>query len=171
MNIFQFLELDYNKEKEKKMKVEKEGSEYYISIGAWRYPLQFEGVSGTDPHSYTHWVTINGGLTPEPEKQEKEKNPYVPEAIYCNSSLGVTVVKWNDGTETRVTCDMADSFSPESGFYAALAIKVFGNSKKEFKNFWYPMISRKVFLDGEKVAPLSRNRWKNEKRKKLKREE
>jgi len=89
---------------------------------------------------------------------------FVPEVIYCNSEKKVTVVKWADGTETKVTCDDDDEFSPERGYKECLAIKVFGNDKAKFKNYWYPEVSTKIFVDGVKVEPELRGRWRKERK-------
>ena len=93
---------------------------------------------------------------------------FVPEVIYCNSEKKVTVVKWADGTETKVTCDTDDEFSPERGYKECLAIKVFGNDKAKFKNYWYPEISTKIFVDGVKVEPEPRGRWRKERKEEVK---
>ena len=89
---------------------------------------------------------------------------FVPEVIYCNSEKKVTVVKWADGTETKVTCDDDDEFSPERGYKECLAIKVFGNDKAKFKNYWYPEVSTKIFVDGVKIEPEPRGRWRKERK-------
>jgi len=93
---------------------------------------------------------------------------FVPEVIYCNSEKKVTVVKWTDGTETKVTCDSDDEFSPERGFKECLAIKVFGNDKAKFKNYWYPEVTTKIFVDGVKVEPELRGRWRKERKAEVK---
>jgi len=93
---------------------------------------------------------------------------FVPEVIYCNSEKKVTVVKWADGTETKVTCDGDDEFSPERGFKECLAIKVFGNDKAKFKNYWYPEVTTKIFVDGVKVEPELRGRWRKERKAEVK---
>ena len=94
----------------------------------------------------------------------KQANPYIPLKIYCNSETGTTLVKWSDGTETKVTCDKEDNFSPESGYFAALAIKVFGNDKKKFKDFWYPVISRRTVVDGKKMKPVAYGKWEKQRK-------
>jgi hypothetical protein len=108
------------------------------------------------------WTWV-GGTDINPILQQKS-NPYIPERIYCNSFTETTIVKWNDGTETKVTCDSEDNFSPESGYFAALAIKVFGNDKKKFKDFWYPVISRRVILDGKKAKPVDYGKWEKQRK-------
>jgi hypothetical protein len=74
----------------------------------------------------------------------KNKQPYIPESIYFNQEKGVTVVKWLDGSETKLTCSLEDKFSPEIAYYIALTIKVFGNNKSEFKNKFLPIILRRI---------------------------
>lgn len=39
-----------------------------------------------------------------------------------------TIVQWNDGTKTIVTCGQDDIFDPYAGFCAAIAKKVFGST-------------------------------------------
>jgi hypothetical protein len=99
----------------------------------------------------------------------KSNNPYIPLKIYCNSLTKTTIVKWNDGTETKVTCDIEDNFSPESGYFAALVIKVFGNDKKKFKDFWYPVISRRTVVDGKKMKPVAYGKWERQRNESNKR--
>jgi hypothetical protein len=108
------------------------------------------------------WTWV-GGTDINPIPQQKS-NPHIPERIYCNSFTKTTIVKWNDGTETKVTCDPEDNFSPESGYFAALAIKIFGNDKKKFKDFWYPVISRRVILDGKKTKPVDYGKWEKQRK-------
>ena len=103
------------------------------------------------------WIYLNGEKPPS-----RAENPYIPIAVYCDTNNKTTVVKWNDGEETKVTCDIVDTYSPEAGFYAALAIKVFGNDKRNFKDFWYPVISRRIFLDGKKAKPVAYGKWKKQ---------
>jgi len=119
-------------------------------------------VTTTEPYM-AGWVAIDiKGF-----RIQKIPHPFVPEAIYCNSIDRVTLVKWKDGSETKVTSDLQDNFTPEAGFFAALAIKTFGNDKKHFKDFWLPIISRRIFLDGKKVTPLKYGRWEKERKEQL----
>lgn len=122
-------------------------------------------LSDTSLPSYT--ITTSG--TTHSFTSAKERHFYVPEVVFCDSIAKVTVVKWLDGTETKVTSDAEDAYSPEGGFYAALAIKVFGGNKKKFKDFWFPLISRRIMLDGKKLS-LPYGRWeKQRKQEKAKR--
>jgi hypothetical protein len=75
-------------------------------------------------------------------------HPFVPEAIHANESERIVVVKWEDGTETKVTCDPLDNFSVEIGFMAALTEHLFGG-KKQFKSKWWKIISRRIHYHGE----------------------
>ena len=97
----------------------------------------------------------------------KPKHPYIPDAIYCDPGTGVTIVKWDDGGETKVTCDEQDKFDWESGFSEALKIKVFGNNKAKFKDFWEAVLSRRVFIGGKKVTPLKYGRWEAQRKAEL----
>jgi hypothetical protein len=78
----------------------------------------------------------------------KDYNPYVPKEIHANESERIVVVKWEDGTETKVTCDPLDNFSVEIGFMAALTEHLFGG-KKQFKSKWWKIISRRIHYHGE----------------------
>jgi hypothetical protein len=130
----------------------------FIQVG----PFSLDGskMTCTDNGATTSWYySISGGLQ---RVNTKPTNPYIPLKIYCNSETGTTLVKWSDGTETKVTCDKEDNFSPESGYFAALAIKVFGNDKKKFKDFWYPVISRRTIVDGKKMKPVAYGKWEKQ---------
>jgi hypothetical protein len=78
-----------------------------------------------------------------PTTFRKNKNPYVPKEIHVDASKKVMVVKWDDGTETKVTCDPQDNFSVDVGFGMALTEHVFG-SKREFKEKWWKIIQRRI---------------------------
>ena len=128
-----------------------------------------DGLSSTSAGKITFsdncgvtWAWVGGGNI-KPILEQK-LHPYIPERIYCNSFTKTTIVKWNDETETKVTCDPEDNFSPESGYFAALAIKVFGNDKKKFKDFWYPVVSRRVILDGKKAKPVDYGKWEKQRK-------
>lgn len=94
----------------------------------------------------------------------KNENKFIPIAVYCNTEKKTTVVKWADGTETKVTCDDQDTFSPDAGYSECLKIKLFGNNKAKFKDFWSAVISRRVFVDGVKVKPEAYGRWEKERK-------
>jgi hypothetical protein len=89
-------------------------------------------------------VVTNFSSSLEMANTMKNKQPYIPESIYFNQEKGVTVVKWLDGSETKLTCSLEDKFSPEIAYYIALAIKMFGNNKSEFKNKFLPIILRRI---------------------------
>jgi hypothetical protein len=95
--------------------------------------------------------------------KEMKKNPYIPKHIYSDPELGVTLVEWEDGEKTKVTCDLNDEYSWEGGYYAALAIKVVADGKKaDMKNKWLPIISRRVTEMGEKIVPFPYGKWEDE---------
>ena len=94
-------------------------------------------------------VTISwDGMFPvrihEVEKKEmKKNNPYVPLEIHVDEIKQVMVVKWQDGTETKVTCDAQDNFSVDVGFGMAFTEHMFGG-KSEFKEKWWEIIQRRI---------------------------
>ena len=94
----------------------------------------------------------------------KNKNPHVPKVIYSDPLMETTVVEWEDGTKTKVSCAAEDEYSWEGGFYAALAIKVFGGKKADMKNKWLPVLSRRVLEMGSKITPLPYGKWEDEKK-------
>jgi len=100
----------------------------------------------------------------EVESTNEKENKFIPIAVYCNTEKKTTVVKWADGTETKVTCDDQDTFSPDAGYSECLKIKLFGNNKAKFKDFWSAVISRRVFVDGVKVKPEAYGRWEKERK-------
>ena len=57
-------------------------------------------------------------------KMLEKKNPYVPQSIHVNQDEKIVVVKWSDGTETKVTCDDTDVFNVDAGFAQALKYKL-----------------------------------------------
>jgi hypothetical protein len=99
----------------------------YISIGNQTSP-----IVGTITTTST---TTSSNVT--------KQNPYVPLEIHVNRDEKVMVVKWVDGTENKVTCDSEDNFSEEIGFAMALTQKMFGG-KREFKEKWWKIISRRI---------------------------
>ena len=112
--------------------------------------------TGSGYVSEWQWLDMGSG------KIQKKSHDYVPEIVYFNTEKKTTVVKWNDGTETKVTCAPEDEFSPEAGFNACVALKVFGNDKKKFKDFWYPVVSRRFLIDGKKQPSMPYGRWEKE---------
>jgi hypothetical protein len=91
----------------------------------------------------------------------KPKNPYIPKEILVNEEQKVVVVKWEDDTETKVTCDSDDTFSADAGFSQALKYKIFGG-KDEYKEKWWNIISKKISWMGN----ISRAKEAEEARKK-----
>ena len=96
------------------------------------------------------YISTSIGLTPFGKLSsggldffKKEKNSYVPNEIHVNEELKIVVVKWDDGTETKVTCDNDDKFNIDTGFAQALKYKLFGG-KTEFKEKWSKIIYRRV---------------------------
>lgn len=59
---------------------------------------------------------------------EGEPEEFTPVSILYNGP--VTVVKWADGTTTRVRCSEVEQFSRYGGFAAALCKKVFGSTSR-----------------------------------------
>lgn len=57
-----------------------------------------------------------------------EPKEFIPVSILYNDP--VTVVKWADGTTTRVRCGEGEQFSRYGGFAAALCKKVFGSTSR-----------------------------------------
>ena len=112
----------------------------------------------------------------------ENKNPYVPKVIYSDPFY-TTIVEWEDGDKTKVTCAAEDTYSWEAGYYAALAIKVLANGKKaDMKNKWLPVLSRRVkevrilstgSTGFKKITPLPYGKWEDERkrRKELKKAE
>ena len=104
-----------------------------------------------------------------------KKNPYVPKAIYSDPDMDTTVVEWQDGTKTKVSCAEEDVYSWEAGYYAALAIKVLADGKKaDMKNKWLPVLSRRVKEVGisstgsttfKKIEPFPYGKWEDEQEK------
>ena len=130
----------------------------FIQTGDVYTPTYTMTFTGQFSNPSGGWAFLQDG------KLLKPTSPYIPLKIYCNSLTGTTLVKWSDGTETKVTCDKEDNFSPESGYFAALAIKVFGNDKKKFKDFWYPVISRRTVVDGKKMKPVAYGKWEKQRK-------
>ena len=83
----------------------------------------------------------------------KHKNPYVPKEIHVDESKKVMVVKWDDGTETKVTCDPQDNFSIDVGFGMAFTEHMFGG-KREFKEKWWKIIQRRIKYHGKTPGEL-----------------
>lgn len=77
-------------------------------------------------------------------KQLMGKNPLVPKEIICVPDMRTTKVLWEDNTVTEVTCADDDVYTWEGGFNAALAVRAFGCSKKQYKSKWFKIISRRV---------------------------
>ena len=96
----------------------------------------------TDTSSWTFTIPWSGVWFPQYDFSKK-KNAYVPKEIHVNEKLKIVVVKWEDGTESKVTCDNDDVFNVESGFAHALTHKIFGG-KKEYKTKWWKIISRRI---------------------------
>lgn len=47
--------------------------------------------------------------------------------VWFNRNKGVTVVRWNDDTITKVKCHNGDKFNPEHGLAMCISKKAFGN--------------------------------------------
>jgi len=47
--------------------------------------------------------------------------------VWFNKSKGVTVVRWQDNTVTKVKCQEGDKWNPEHGLAMCIAKKAFGN--------------------------------------------
>jgi hypothetical protein len=73
----------------------------------------------------------------------KKKNPNVPKEIHVTPDTGVMVVKWDDETETKVTCSEKDNWDEEIGFAMALAYKTMGG-KSAWKNKWWKIVQRRI---------------------------
>jgi hypothetical protein len=77
------------------------------------------------------------------KKEVRKNNPYIPLEIHVDVSKQVMVVKWQDGTETKVTCDSQDNFSIDVGFGMAFTEYMFGG-KTQFKEKWWKIIQRRI---------------------------
>ena len=83
------------------------------------------------------------------------KNPYVPKEIHVDEYAQIIVVKWEDGTETKVTCDVQDNFSVDVGFGMALTEHIFGG-KHQFKEKWWKIIQRRIKYHGNTSKEISK---------------
>lgn len=65
--------------------------------------------------------------------------------VAFNKEKGVTVIKWNDGTITKVKAqaDKGDSYDPEKGMAMCICKKMFGNTG------WYNEVFKKWLPDDE----------------------
>jgi hypothetical protein len=81
------------------------------------------------------------------------KHPLVPKEIICIPDMRTTKIIWEDDTVIEVTCATDDYYTWEGGYNAALVVRAFGCSKKEFKNKWFKIISRRVhFVSSNSTA-------------------
>lgn len=115
-------------------------------------------TSNNITYSISCYPNITGLDCTCPEcKKQRNKNPYVPAEIHVNKEEKIVVVKWEDGTEIKVTCDNDDSFNVDAGFAQALKYKIFGG-KTEYKEKWWKIIGRRIHLHENKksVVPMSK---------------
>ena len=71
---------------------------------------------------------VGAPTTPSVDFERSIKN------VYFNSTKGTTVVKWNDGTTTKVKCD-GEAFDKEKGLAMCILKKLSGNTGKYFEVF------------------------------------
>ena len=86
----------------------------------------------------TNWEGMDGTIG---------KENMVPVLVVANEEVGVVVVKWADGDEIKVTCDVDDKFNVESAIAHATLYKIFGG-KNEYKRKWRNVISHKIDWKG-----------------------
>jgi hypothetical protein len=122
----------------------------FIQIGNEKIPCESTISVGSTGNTST-WITIPAtGFSWEWDFSVPQKNPYVPKEIHVNEKLKIVIVKWDDGTETKVTCDDDDTFNVDAGFAQALKYKTFGG-KSEFKEKWAKIIYRRVHYHESKI--------------------
>ena len=65
------------------------------------------------------------------------KNPSIKRVIFNDPA---TIVFWEDGSKTVVTCGENDAFDPEKGLAMAMAKKLLGNKGNYYNSFkkWLP---------------------------------
>jgi hypothetical protein len=111
----------------------KEKNVNFIQIG--------KNITGTDKGTLAYTPSSNTTVSWEwnlplslsAETKKMNKNPYVPNEIHVNEKEKMMVVKWADGTETKVTCDAQDNFSVDVGYCVALAEHVLVKKAKDSK--------------------------------------
>lgn len=98
--------------------------------------------------------------------------PEIANYIY-NSKIGLTIIKWDDGTKTVVKAENPDAADQYTGFVAAYAKRAAGNNSEinNLYNKWTVKIP-KLIIDADKmiekmkveeVQKEERNRKKREK--------
>ena len=131
----------------------------YIQVGDQKIPIDGTVTITSTPNWWMSGCEERKALVAT-KNPYAPKNPYVPKEIHVDRFKKVMVVKWEDDTETKVTCDAQDNFSEDVGFMAALTEYVFG-SKHQFKEKWWKIIQRRIKYHNTQPPMIGKKNLKN----------
>lgn len=100
---------------------------------AQKYGIAFEGIKNPESKNGIFWISEKA-VTPYGKPTPILIKDMVKKVIFSGDK---TIVLWEDGTKTIVTCGEGDCFDPYSGFCAAVTKCMFGstsNAKRALKN-------------------------------------